>query len=434
MMCLAQLACPQPDSAPSYEAEQQRQQIDLYREKTVQCLVMGDYTNCGPHVLETVQNYVYVEFGIRPDADKDVGLLLALEVKLAVRMGYHRDPGHFGGISPFQGEMRRRMWASVLLGDVLISSQMGMPCTIAGGQWDTAEPRNLNDDDFGADVQELPPSRPDTEFTTALGSIVRRRIVTVLGEIAALTASVKPADYSEVMRLDRRLTDAETRIPPLLRVKEMAASATDSPQVIMARMFIAHLVYKGRIMLHRRFLHARPSSCDDGASCYSLKSCIDASLGSLHLQQVLEDETAPGGRLHVLRWRVTSSMNHQFLTATMVLCSLLHRKSVLNREEEVTAALHGAGSIWVRRSPISREAGKAARAVSMVLEGAGVDFNILQCPGEYEIGGRSLERLIRHPPSRRGCNWAGLEKLWEEGNDIFQLHTCIQVRSLLTSN
>lgn len=51
---------------------QQKLQIDLYREKLVQCLITGKYTKCGPYVLETFIQYVYVEFGIRADADKDI--------------------------------------------------------------------------------------------------------------------------------------------------------------------------------------------------------------------------------------------------------------------------------------------------------------------------------------------------------------------------
>lgn len=86
------------------EMEHLSLQIDPSRQKIVQCLVLGEYTRAGPYVLQTVINYVYVEFCLRTDVDQDTWYLLALEVNLAMRMGYHRDPSHFPGISPFQGE------------------------------------------------------------------------------------------------------------------------------------------------------------------------------------------------------------------------------------------------------------------------------------------------------------------------------------------
>ena len=374
MMCLSLLA---PDiSSPSlaYEVDQQWQQITLYREKTVQCLIMAEYTNGGPYVLETFIHYIYIEFGIRPDADKDVWFLLSVEVQLAMRMGYHRDPSHFQKISPFDGEMRRRLWATVLLGDILISSQMGMPRTVVEAQCDTAEPRNFEDEDLFPGMVELPASRPEVEITASSSVIVRRRLAMLLGEISDLTASTKPTAYAEVMRLDRKLNEAADNIPTALRTENASSAAITThhpPQLTMARIFITHLVYKGRVMLHQRFLHTHAPFTGEDTFAYSRKTCIDACLATLRMQRALEDDTRPGGPLHVLRWRVTSSMNHQFLTATMLLCALLHRGAARGREEEITAALGATREIWERRSGISREARRAAGALRLVLGGAG---------------------------------------------------------------
>ncbi|KAJ5944338.1 fungal-specific transcription factor [Penicillium verrucosum] len=60
-------------------------------------------------------------------------------------------------------------------------------------------------------------------------------------------------------------------------------------------------------------------------------------------------------------------MNHQFLTATMILCSMLHRGQTLEREQDIRAALHRCRAIWMRRSGSSKEAKKAAETVNFVL-------------------------------------------------------------------
>ncbi|OCK74008.1 fungal-specific transcription factor [Lepidopterella palustris CBS 459.81] len=370
MICLAVLASEACDSAHGNELEQQSLQISLYREKIAQSLILGEYTKSGPYVLETMIHYVYIEFAIRADADKDIWFLLALEVNLAMRMGCHRDPSHFPGLMPLESEMRRRLWATVLLGDILISSQMGMPRMISDWQCDTAEPRNLNDTDLDQDTFELPASRPETEITTALSTIARRRMLMALGTISDITANVKSCDYAEVMRAEAKLHEAAASIPQPFKMKSMTASLADSPQVIMARLFISHLFYKGQIMLHRRFVMAS-TSADEASFSHSRKACLDASLGMLHIQHVLDEETGQGGRLNMMRWRVSSIINHQFLTATMILCSLLYRGQTLHREEEIMTALRSTREIWMRNISFSQEAKKAADAVSFVLARAG---------------------------------------------------------------
>ncbi|PLN76152.1 fungal-specific transcription factor domain-domain-containing protein [Aspergillus taichungensis] len=372
MICLACLASNQHDNP---DTESLSLQIDLYREKIVQCLIMGEYTKSGPYVLETVINYIYAEFCVCTDANRDMWYLLAMEVNLAMRTGYHRDPSRFPGISPFQGEMRRRVWATVLMSDIMISNQMGMPRMISDWKCDTAEPRNLNDADFDEDTKELPPPRPENELTTALAIIARRRMLKALGIIADLTSRVKPCSYEEVMQVDRILHDAAASIPAPLKWKPMTASVTDSPQLIIARLFIRHMLYKGQIMLHQRFLGIQSSSDKQDGFDYSRQACIDASTGTLELQNVLDEETCAGGQLHEMRWRVTSMMNHQFLTAAMILCSLLHNGRAMEREDEIQRALQRARGIWMRTSSTSKEAKRAADIVGLVLsrtEGGGI--------------------------------------------------------------
>ncbi|KAK7753327.1 hypothetical protein SLS62_004617 [Diatrype stigma] len=352
---------------PRHDTDTLSTQLGMYREKIVQCLILGEYTNSGPYALETLYHYVQIEFSMRADADKDIWFLLALAVNMAMRAGYHRDPRHFPEISPFQGEMRRRMWASLLQGDILISSQMGMPRMISEWQCDTAEPRNLNDADFDVDVDELPPPRPKTDMTTVLPLIARRTMFMALGTVMDLTAAVRPCSYAEIMRVDGILHEAAASIPPLLRPKSNMANVTDTPQVIMHRLFISTTFYKGQILLHRRFLYMKPTASEKDPFAYSRKACLDAALGTLQIQDIYDGESSPGGQLYTMRWRISSVTNHEFLTATMILCSLLYRGQTLQRDDEIKSALRKSRTIWLRRSVTSKEARKAAETVNVVL-------------------------------------------------------------------
>jgi hypothetical protein len=364
MICLGVLATDEQIS----DAEKQWCQVDLYRARIVDCLIVDEYTRPAPYVLETVIHYVYIEFGIRVDADKDVWFLLALMVNLAKRMGYHRDPRYFPGMSPMQGEMRRRVWATIFMSDILVSNQMGMPRMISDRQCDTAEPRNFNDDDMDEHTTELPLPRPETEYTSSLAIIARMRITIALGVVSDLLASLTPYSHDEVLRVDKVLDDAAESLPPPLKKKPMAVSITEPSQLIMSRLFVNHLLHKGKIMLHQRYHHVNPNPHEEDAFQYSRAACLDASLEMLRFQRILDEETRPRGRLSAMRWRISSIVKHQFLTATMVLCALLHfGDERLQRREEVVTMLKNAQAIWVRRSPASKEAQRAAEAVNIVL-------------------------------------------------------------------
>ncbi|KAI0882950.1 putative fungal-specific transcription factor [Annulohypoxylon maeteangense] len=399
MICLALLASDASDSSRGGEAEQL--QINLYREKIVQCLIMGEYTKSAPYGLETLINYVYIEFMMGIDAGKDIWFLLALEVNLAMRMGYHRDPSHFPGISPLQAEMRRRLWATVLLGDTLISSQMGMPCMITSTQYDTAEPRNLNDDDLDENMIELPPPRPETEYTTTLGIIARRRVLVALNHVSGVASSIKAASYTDVMQVDNILRQAIASIPPPLRMKPIAVSVTDTPHVIMARLFLGHLHLKGEIMLHRRFLYVESTSNDEDTFAYSRKACLDAAISSLEIQDLLDRELYSGGLLHTMRFRVGSLMNHHFLTATMILCSLVYRRQTMGRQDEILKALRNTRMIWMRKSSTSREARKAAETINIVLTRAtdGTTYDVDPKEEDISTSGKEAQDISNIDPS-----------------------------------
>lgn len=60
-----------------------------YREKTVQCLVLGQYTMCGPYVIETLLHHFAAEFMRRRIVNNEAWLILSTTVHLA-SMSAHR--------------------------------------------------------------------------------------------------------------------------------------------------------------------------------------------------------------------------------------------------------------------------------------------------------------------------------------------------------
>jgi len=94
-----------------------------YRLRTVQCLSNSDYTKSSIYTIETLCLYVQGEYASRWDAEVGIWIIAGIVVRLAMRMGYHRDPSNYPGITPYQAEMRRRVWAYVRQMDIMFSFQ-----------------------------------------------------------------------------------------------------------------------------------------------------------------------------------------------------------------------------------------------------------------------------------------------------------------------
>ncbi|KAL4981686.1 hypothetical protein BDW68DRAFT_183249 [Aspergillus falconensis] len=112
--------------------------------------------NGGPYVLETLMLYVAVELFLRGDTEIGIWILLGNIVQLVMHMGYHRDPKHFGDMSPFAAETRKRVWTTAVELDLGFSAQMRLPRLIKYWQSDTGEPLDLHDNDFAQATTNMP--------------------------------------------------------------------------------------------------------------------------------------------------------------------------------------------------------------------------------------------------------------------------------------
>lgn len=347
------------------------------RDKVVQCLLLGEYMKCGPYTIETLVMYLAVISNQSEDPQLEVWVLLGIIVRLALRMGYHRDGCHSPQISAFQSEIRRRFWAVIFQLDVTTSAQFGLPRMIRPDHTDTAEPRNLIDEDLDENLITLPPSRPDTEPTQVLFVAMKNRIVAVFGLVMDLEACTRPPSYSEVMSLDTKARDTYTALPPALQLRSMSQSILDIPKLIMGRIFVALLHYKTFCILHRKYLVL---ARDDSRYSYSRSSCIEGALKILEIYSMLDAETQPGGRLPEYKWRGWSIVRQEFLLATTILCLEIDHETrapttslpdqyPLDEEtkQRVLKALKDSYPLWVQSSESSRESRRVVQALRIVL-------------------------------------------------------------------
>ncbi|KAF4454152.1 putative transcriptional regulatory protein C1F7.11c [Fusarium austroafricanum] len=359
----------QSPAALSMERDLQ-QTADTFRLRVSQCLALGSYTKGGPYVLETLMLYIAAEIFNKNDAETEVWILMGNTVQLALHMGYHRDPKHFKGMSPFVAEMRRRVWATIVEMDIGISTQMGLPRMIKQWQTDTQEPSNLQDNDFSTATVELPQSRPESDLTPILYRLVKARMMRTAGYVWDFSADVRPYPYSEVERMDKKLDEARKSIPDCLVWYSIARCITDSPQVIMQKVLLETLFYRAKIVLHRKHMFFPLTK-----TANSRRIVLESALKLLDYQHMLQEETQPFCQLYQERWRVSSLVNHDFLLATSILCyyvqhargETLQLPELSSMNETIMTSLKRSYDIWLQSSNTSKEARKVVRALAVVL-------------------------------------------------------------------
>ncbi|KUJ17518.1 uncharacterized protein LY89DRAFT_583987 [Mollisia scopiformis] len=291
--------------------------LRAYHENCVQCIVLSDYTKPTRYTLETMMIYGEAEFLMSRDDQVHCYLLMAVGVRLALRMGLHRDSSKIETrLCPFEAEIRRRMWYHLNQNDLLFSFHIGLPGMMQTIESDTLPPRNLLDEDFDEECTELPPSRPGSEMTPMSYALCKGRLSNEAGKIMALANKLQLPPYDEVLRLDRSLRKAYDKVPPQLRLDESEITVTDSPSTILKRFTVSVLHEKSRCMLHRRYL-AKVSEHPEYQ--YSKQAGLDASMKLLQRQGLIHQAASPGGPLALDRWFLSSLSTYTFLLAAMIM-------------------------------------------------------------------------------------------------------------------
>ena len=94
----------------------------------------------------------------RYDDSRYVWTLTGLLIRLAQALGIHRDGAKFG-VSPYQTEMRRKLWWQICTLDVRASEDHGSEPSIGDQTFDTSFPLNINDEDIDPCMKESPKER-----------------------------------------------------------------------------------------------------------------------------------------------------------------------------------------------------------------------------------------------------------------------------------
>ncbi|KAF3058703.1 hypothetical protein GL218_05335 [Daldinia childiae] len=139
-----------------------------YRLGLEYALAKADFLNVPDIVL--IQAFaIFLCLARRYDSPRFVYMMTGLVIRMALALGLHRDGSHFPHLTPFEAEMRRRLWWHICLLDVRASEDQGMDLTITPGSFDTRQPLNINNDDIDPETKEMPKEREGiTDMTFSL--------------------------------------------------------------------------------------------------------------------------------------------------------------------------------------------------------------------------------------------------------------------------
>ncbi|KAL2427962.1 Fusarisetin A cluster transcription factor fsa6 [Exophiala dermatitidis] len=348
----------QQQASDERQPAETEQIIKKYRERTIECLLLSKYINGPPYALQTLLLLIFGDF-TRGDSTENVNGLWVLWgtiVQIALRSGYHRDGAHFfPSLTPFEAETRRRIWAIMLEWDMYVSVSFGLPRNINLQQCDTAEPRNLRDEDLYIDMTELPPSRPETEYTRPQYHNDMNRLMQVLSDISDATCTTSIPSLSKVTRLDTALNNIYHQISarwaptaPMDTDSDAANPDADSdpdpdPCDSVQFTFMTLMYLRAKITLHRKFLFQgrRRRGVPVHVQCQeSRNTCLEAALAMLQHQWSLYLQTRVGGPLCRDSRKLLTPLVPDFLLATAVLCAEL----AMDLESKAPVEASGSGT------------------------------------------------------------------------------------------
>ncbi|KAL4798174.1 fungal-specific transcription factor domain-containing protein [Aspergillus venezuelensis] len=175
-ICFAAVASMTPQQCLSILGDEQDFCIYQYRLAVEQAL--AEENLIGTLNLSALQAAVLFLLCLRRFGDSRlIWAEAAIVVRVAQRQGLHRD-GQQLGLTPFEIELRRRLWWHVCFLDMLCSEDQGTDTQISPGMFDTKVPININCDELTPQMTSLP--SPREGYTDISLCIIQAELIPLL--------------------------------------------------------------------------------------------------------------------------------------------------------------------------------------------------------------------------------------------------------------
>ncbi|KAL8858620.1 MAG: hypothetical protein Q9178_004914 [Gyalolechia marmorata] len=298
-----------PEECMASFGEEKNQLLARYRFGTEQALVQADILNSMEMV--TLQALVIYLICIRCHDDSRVAwTLTSVAIRIAHALDLHRDDS-FASLSPFNTEMRRRLWWQILILDGRAAEDRGSDPMITDKSYNTMMPSNVNDEDIDPEkTQEIVSREGYTEMTFCLicheVSVAIRQLNYVPPGLSSGTAGDSLLNREQKERLvndcherleNKYLRHCDTSLP-------LSWATNMVTRMIMARMWL--IVHKP---LQRQEGEMSPRNPND-------ESVLSTATEVIEYARILETEPCAE------KWRWFFSTWHQWYALAMALAEL----------------------------------------------------------------------------------------------------------------
>ncbi|PYH72901.1 uncharacterized protein BO88DRAFT_172321 [Aspergillus vadensis CBS 113365] len=186
-------------------------------------------------------------------------------LQTATAMGLHRDSAHFPSLSPFQSEMRARLWTTIL--ELTLQSSLESASPILIPYFDTKPPSNLNDTDIHPDLKHPPTAHPSTTHTDTSLQLLLHDSFSLRAETIHLIHSPTTIPYQKALDLTTKLRTTCHTITTTTTTTTTTQSFHHSHLLTTLTRYILHLH-----LPFARAAHTTPQYH------YSRKLCLESAL------------------------------------------------------------------------------------------------------------------------------------------------------------
>ncbi|EKG12486.1 hypothetical protein MPH_10356 [Macrophomina phaseolina MS6] len=216
-------------------------------------------------------------------------------LQTSMQLGLHRSPTLMPGVSAFEAEMRRRLWANVAELVVQTSVDAGAAPMLSERDFDCEPPSNIDDEQLHEDDITPPTPRPLDHFTdTTMQILLHRSLPARLAIATHLNHFESDSSYHTTLRLHAELTQCIPSYPH----SSTFVLQSEAPSIFQTRL-LSLMTHRFLILLHQPFALYSPKDPSYGVShtaCLStsmfLLSLIRAITQPSHLLGTLNTNTA----------------------------------------------------------------------------------------------------------------------------------------------
>ncbi|KAF4341882.1 transcription activator acu-15 [Fusarium beomiforme] len=375
---------------------------------SARCIVSGKYRMAAESSVEALAMHLHARCFYRSDQDIDLSQLHALAVRIAQQRFYHVDGGHFSQIvTPFQAEMRRRVWYYLQYYDVLLSLEHGLPPLIHEDTYSVGHPTNVRDDEFDETSEAILPSLA-LEAYASLPCVFISRLLPILRSIIYHALGLKTCTYQDAMSLKANLKEWYTSIPGCLSVRPIKRTCfTDSSFTIMQRILLQLIYNTGITLIYRPFLSI--TSPENRYCGSALDICRKNALRSIEIYVDVDQEMQKGGRLHDDQ-QITANLpvNDFFMMMIVAPLELFGCPNPpADQKDHIINTLQRATQLWPTRSCVSSYALESSRLLRLTLAdiymASSIPRSIDSALPEFRQDELPCQQLSGHEVENEGC-------------------------------